>query len=119
MTLPRHRGGLGLMNPIVQQRALQLRWLLPLLRYHPLEYEFWYCKTMSSSIVLPLLADYLMYHLDSTHGPSTRLLSKDYRLAFLFPSIRSVSLKDHNSPFKLLFDVMDMLSKDFSKTADI
>jgi hypothetical protein len=46
--------------------------------------EFWYCKTMSSSIVLPLLADYLMYHLDSTAGPLIRLLSKDYRLAFLF-----------------------------------
>jgi hypothetical protein len=69
---------------------------------------------MSSSIVLPLLADYLMYDLDSTHGPSTRLLSKDYRLAFLFPSIRFGSLKDLNSPFKLLFDVVDMLPEDFS-----
>jgi hypothetical protein len=63
MCLPRHAGGLGVLDPGVQQGTLQLRWLLPLLSNIPIDplATFWTSKEIRFSIVLVRLADYLIH----------------------------------------------------------
>ncbi|KAG2192693.1 hypothetical protein INT47_013195 [Mucor saturninus] len=66
MTLPRSSGGLGLLNPFVQQSSLQFRWIVPLVALSSLDSEFWSSSDFSRSFVLPLLADYLIMLLESS-----------------------------------------------------
>ncbi|KAG1245323.1 hypothetical protein G6F68_015105 [Rhizopus microsporus] len=63
MCLPRHAGGLEVLDPGVQQGALQLRWLTPLLSNVPVGplATFWTSKGIRFSIVLARLADYLLH----------------------------------------------------------
>ncbi|CEP12190.1 hypothetical protein [Parasitella parasitica] len=109
--LPRSQGGLGLIHPQLQQCALQLRWLLPLL-----------CQSTalllsSPSIVLPRLVGFLL----SQH-PSSSLLYRsppqqlDHRFSLLFPCRRPSSLRHTESSWSLLFKAIDRLPKDFSST---
>jgi hypothetical protein len=68
MCFPRNKGGLGVLNPPLQQSALQLRWLLPLLYDFPCSptSKFWNRRSLKSSVVLPLLVDFLLSHLMPT-----------------------------------------------------
>ncbi|KAG0772883.1 hypothetical protein G6F22_015359 [Rhizopus arrhizus] len=60
MCLPRVLGGLGILDPAVQQRALQMRWLVPLLQpSHPPSDAV---RALCKSIVLPWLAHYIYFH---------------------------------------------------------
>ncbi|KAI9483951.1 MAG: hypothetical protein EXX96DRAFT_159989 [Benjaminiella poitrasii] len=115
MTLPRKSGGLGLLNPFVLQATLQLRWVLPLLRVSNLTSSFWSAADLQQSIVLLLLADYLLHHLElaSNVMPFTSLVS-DFRLCFLFPSLLPSSILDRDNPLYLLFKVIGMLPRDFA-----
>lgn len=119
MTLPRKSGGLGLLNPFVQQSALQLRWILPLLASSNLASSFWITEDLQQSIVLPLLADYLLYHIESTSTGDNLLngaLNFDYRLCFLFPFLRPPLLFNRrDDPLYLLFQTVDAMPKDYSK----
>ncbi|KAG0777532.1 hypothetical protein G6F22_011808 [Rhizopus arrhizus] len=115
MTVPRKFGGLGLLNPFIQQSALQLRWLIPLLRHSHLSPEFWCSEELTSSIVLPLLADYLIHLVEiSMRLPEPVALGSDFRLPFLFPSLRPLRSKDREHPLYLLYQAIDALPKDFS-----
>lgn len=60
--IPRSQGGLGLINPQLQQSALQLRWLRPLLGQSTAQI------LSCPSIVLPRLVGFLLY-LISLHFP--------------------------------------------------
>jgi hypothetical protein len=64
MCLSRSLGGLGVLDPGIQQHALQLRWLISLLRGAPIDppATFWTLSMICNSVVLPRLADYLLHH---------------------------------------------------------
>jgi hypothetical protein len=79
ITQPRHLGGLGVLDPITQQNALQWRWLRPLLLI----------QSQDSSHQFPSLP-YLRFTLN--HFLSTPLYPT-YHWSFLFPSCRK-SLAD-------------------------
>lgn len=99
MTVPRKLGGLGLLDPFIQQSALQLRWILPLLQHSHLASEFWRSDELTSSIVLPLLTDYLIHLIEiSMRTPVPVPLGSDFRLPFLFPSLRPLLSKDREHP---------------------
>lgn len=112
--LPRKVGGLGLLNPTIQQAALQLRWLVPIittpwqsLDTHP---------SFSNSIVLSRI----IYFVRSCFPeiPYANLLpssssSFDHRLLFLFPDKRPPCLRKLTSSLSLLFQAMDRLPKDY------
>ncbi|KAI9244391.1 hypothetical protein EDC94DRAFT_497173, partial [Helicostylum pulchrum] len=112
MTLDRKSGSLGLLNPFIQQSSLQLRWLRPLLNLPNIHPDFWVADELQQSIVLPLLADYVIYHLELPCH--TAILDSDYRLSFLFPGIRHSRLADRDSPMYLLFRAIDFHPKYFS-----
>lgn len=112
MTLDRKSGSLGLLNPFIQQSSLQLRWLRPLLNLPNIHPDFWVADELQQSIVLPLLADYVIYHLELPCH--TAILDSDYRLSFLFPGIRHSRLADRDSPMYLLFRAIDFRPKYFS-----
>ncbi|KAG1451931.1 hypothetical protein G6F46_010113 [Rhizopus delemar] len=88
MCFPRNKCGLGVFNPHIQQSALQLRWLLPLLHDLPCSptSDFWNHRSLRSSVVLPLLVDHLLRH--SLPVGSQVPIHLDYRQAFVFPSLR-------------------------------
>ncbi|KAI8075727.1 hypothetical protein BDF21DRAFT_400860 [Thamnidium elegans] len=111
ITLPRKSGSLGLLNPFIQKVSLQLRWLLLLLNLATLHYDFWTTNELQQSTVLPLLADYVIYHLELPCH--TTILNSDYRLSFRFQDIRPSRLVDRDSPMYLLFQAIDSLPKDF------
>ncbi|CEG81113.1 hypothetical protein RMATCC62417_15351 [Rhizopus microsporus] len=115
MTVPRKLGGLGLLDPFIQQSALQLRWLLSLLRHSHLSSELWRSEEFTSSIVLPLLASYLIHLVEiSIRSSEPVALGSDFRLPFLLPSLHSLLSKDRGHPLFLLYQAMDALPKDFS-----
>ncbi|KAG1310780.1 hypothetical protein G6F62_014549 [Rhizopus arrhizus] len=91
MCLPRSSGGLGVLDPGIQQHALQLRWLIPLLSGAPIgpPATFWTSPMICNSVVLPRLADCLLHHLqsDTTSSVFTWPLA-DYRLSFVFHDLR-------------------------------
>ncbi|KAG1305043.1 hypothetical protein G6F64_008697 [Rhizopus arrhizus] len=91
MCLPRVLGGLGILDPAVQQRALQMRWLVPLLQpSHP-----------PSDAVRALFADVT----SDTYW--------DYRLPFLFPDLRRPVLRA-SRVLSLLFATVDALPRNWS-----
>ncbi|ORE10601.1 hypothetical protein BCV72DRAFT_190828, partial [Rhizopus microsporus var. microsporus] len=99
----------------IQQSTLQLRWLLLLLSHFHLSSEFWYSKELTSSIVLPLLADYLIHLVEiSMRPPQPVALGSDFHLPFLFSSLRPLLSKDRGHLLFLLYQAMDALPKNFS-----
>jgi hypothetical protein len=119
MCLPRSQGGLGVLDPAIQQGALQMRWLIPLVKSvpnGPLS-VFWFTRDMRSSVVLPRLADYLLWQLKTlaTATPVSWSI-EDYRLAFLFKDLRPPSLRSLNSVFTLLFRAVDPLPPSYEST---
>lgn len=121
LCLPRTLGGLGVLDPVTQQSALQLRWILPLLSLSPptISSDDDSSIAISQSIVLPSLIQYLLFHLEQwVKRPRTVYsfdFSKfDFRLCFLFVDLRPPVLRVHDGVFSLLFRCMDLLPKDFS-----
>jgi hypothetical protein len=80
MVLPRYLGGLGIIDPITQQNALQWRWLRPLLKIQPQVSSYQFPS-------LPYLAFTPNHFLSSPLYPT-------YHWSFLFPSCRK-SLSDN------------------------
>ena len=105
MCRPRRQGGLGLLDPRVQQHTLQLRRLTPLLLPSP---------NLDNFILLPRLIDWLIHGTSFSSSVSTEHWSHlDCRLAFIFPSLRHPSLTGFNSVFSLLFMTLDALPRSF------
>ncbi|KAG1367505.1 hypothetical protein G6F61_012855 [Rhizopus arrhizus] len=110
MCFPRNKGGLGVLNPHIQQSALQLRWLFPLLHDRPCSptSDFWKHRSLQSFVVLPLLVDYLLRH--SLPIGSQVPIRLDYRQAFVFPSLRPKALaQSSDGVFSLFFTAVDNL----------
>ncbi|KAG1135753.1 hypothetical protein G6F38_012556 [Rhizopus arrhizus] len=108
MCLPRVLGGLGVFDPAVQQRALQMRWLVPLLQpSHPPSDAV---RALRKSIVLPWLAHYIYFH---SVADVTSETSWDYRLPFLFPDLRRPVLCA-SRVLSLLFAAVDALLRNWS-----
>ncbi|KAG1034038.1 hypothetical protein G6F43_013468 [Rhizopus delemar] len=123
LCLPRTLGGLGVLDPVTQQSALQLRWILPLLSLSPpsISSDDDSSIALSQSIVLPSLIQYLLFHLDQWVKRPRTVYSFDFskfdlRLCFLFVDLRPPVLRVHDGVFSLLFRCMDLLPKDFSDT---
>ncbi|OAD70417.1 hypothetical protein PHYBLDRAFT_171169 [Phycomyces blakesleeanus NRRL 1555(-)] len=96
LCLPTKLGGLGVLNPKLQQGALQLRWLRPLFR----------SPSSPSGLVLPWLIHLLRHHLPDVHP----------LLPFVFPDLRHSRLRSYTSPFFNLFAACDLLPHDFDST---
>ncbi|KAG1037764.1 hypothetical protein G6F43_012795 [Rhizopus delemar] len=108
MCLPRVLGGLGVLDPAVQQRALQMRWLVPLLQpSHPPSDAV---RALRKSIVLPWLAHYVYFHSVADVTSDTLW---DYRLPFLFPDLRRPVLRASRA-LSLLFAAVDTLPRNWS-----
>ncbi|KAI9485306.1 MAG: hypothetical protein EXX96DRAFT_645279 [Benjaminiella poitrasii] len=77
--------------------------------------SFWSAADLQQSIVLPLLVDYLLHHLElvSNAMPVTSLVS-DFWLCFHFPSLRPSPILDRDNPLYLLFKAIDTLPRDFA-----
>ncbi|KAG1049071.1 hypothetical protein G6F43_008584 [Rhizopus delemar] len=109
-------GWIGVLNPHIQQSALQLRWLLPLLHDRPCSptSDFWNHRSLQSSVVLPLLVDHLLRH--SLPVGSQVPIHLDYRQAFVFPSLRPKALtQSSDGVFSLFFTAVDNLPHLFEK----
>ncbi|KAG1445200.1 hypothetical protein G6F46_011756 [Rhizopus delemar] len=123
LCLPRTLGGLGVLDPVTQQNALQLRWILPLLSLFPpnISSDDDSSIALSQSIVLPSLIQCLLSRLDQWVKRPHTIYSFDFskfvlRLCFLFVDLRSPVLRVHDGVFSLLFPCMDLLPKDSSDT---
>ncbi|KAG1444971.1 hypothetical protein G6F55_012132 [Rhizopus delemar] len=123
LCLPRTLGGLGVLDLVTQQSALQLRWILPLPSPSPpgISSDDDSSIALSQSIVLPSLIQYLLFHLDQWVKRPRMVYSFDFskfdlRLCFLFVDLRPPVLRVHDGVFSLLFRCMDLLPKDFSDT---
>ncbi|KAI9337343.1 hypothetical protein BD770DRAFT_373662 [Pilaira anomala] len=113
--LPRSHGGLGLLNPAVQQSALQVRWLHPLLstKTSALQTDV----LTSDSIVLLQLISFLYSQValaSASLYSVTSPLDLDHRFFFLFPSRRPPNTKQLNSSLALLFKAIDDLPKSYT-----
>ncbi|KAI8637321.1 hypothetical protein BD408DRAFT_395856 [Parasitella parasitica] len=95
--ISRSQGGLGLINPQLQQSALQLRWLRLLLGQSTAQI------LSCPSSVLPRLVGFLLAH-----------QQLDHRFSLLFPCRRPNSLRHNESSWSLLFKAIDRLPKDFT-----
>ncbi|KAG1457389.1 hypothetical protein G6F46_007307 [Rhizopus delemar] len=116
MYFPRNKGGLGVLNPPLQQSALHLRWLLPLLHDFPCSptSDFWNHRSLKSSVVLPLLVDFLLSHLLPTE--SREPIQTDYPQAFVFKQLRPRKLvQSLDGVFSLVFHAVDNLPHTFDK----
>ncbi|KAG0927722.1 hypothetical protein G6F32_012805 [Rhizopus arrhizus] len=117
MCLPRSSGGLGVLDPQVQQGALQLRWILPLLSVAPVNSDSasWSSSNITNSIVLPRLLDYMLFHLQAWSPSiiSINLDTFDIRLPYMFKDLRPPALRLPNGIFSLFFRCLDMLPKPF------
>jgi hypothetical protein len=61
MCQPRSKGGLGVFDPQIQQGALQLRWILPLLQLSlsgELAFSYWSRPAIAKSIILPRITHF-------------------------------------------------------------
>ncbi|OAD65288.1 hypothetical protein PHYBLDRAFT_153530 [Phycomyces blakesleeanus NRRL 1555(-)] len=89
LCLPSISGGLGVFDPIIQQSALQLRWLLPLV-----------CSPFGQSgLVLPWLS-FLLWSFSGILDP---------RLPLLFPDLRPLPFRHIDSVFRNIFAAIDLL----------
>jgi hypothetical protein len=116
MCFPRNKGRLGVLNPPLQQSAVQLRWLLPLLHDFPCSptSNFWNHRSLKSSVVLPLLVDFLLSHLLPTELEEP--IKTDYRQAFVFKQLRARKLvQSLDGVFSLFFRAVDNLLHTFDK----
>ncbi|KAG1470323.1 hypothetical protein G6F56_002749 [Rhizopus delemar] len=109
MCLPRKSGGLGVPNPYVQQRALKIRWLIPLLQ--PTHHPSSPLHALRRSIVLPRLAHFVLLH---SCPPSFNPIDWDFRLPFLFPDLRSSLLCQSQLSLSQLFSAIDSLPQNWS-----
>ncbi|KAG1370529.1 hypothetical protein G6F61_011957 [Rhizopus arrhizus] len=89
MCRPRSLGSLGVLDPVIHQGALQLRWIIPLLSdcvTGPLS-TFWVSPVLNrASIILPRLTKFLLHHPSSfpVLTPLSNLgLPFDHRLSLL------------------------------------
>ncbi|CEP14139.1 hypothetical protein [Parasitella parasitica] len=101
-------GGLGLINPDLQQCALQLRWL-----------ELHLCQSSGQhsshpSFVLPRLIGFLASHLPTQPDPQPPPPSLDHRFCLLFPGRQPTFSRHHNSSWFLFLKALDRLPTDFS-----
>ncbi|KAI7899274.1 uncharacterized protein BX663DRAFT_522050, partial [Cokeromyces recurvatus] len=114
--LPRSLGGLGLLNPSLQQSALQLRWLYPILSTSTDDLDS-NDSAISGSIVLSRIISFLYSQVELYsdgrifHTPPAKL---DHRFFFLFPHRRPPFLRQLTSSLSLLFNAIDMIPKPFS-----
>ncbi|KAG0821536.1 hypothetical protein G6F18_012154 [Rhizopus arrhizus] len=116
MCFPRHKGGLSVLNPQIQQSALQLRWLIPLLHGFPQKptSTFWNRRSIRSSVVLPLIVDFLLSH--SLPAESRAPIQMDYRQAFVFKQLRPKKLvQSLDGVFSLFFTSVDQLPHTFDR----
>lgn len=106
----RLQGGFGLINLDLQQCALQIRWLEPLLCQST--------KQLSShpSIVFPRLVRFLISHLPTRPNPQPPLPSLNRRFCLLFPGRRSTFSSLLDTSWFLLFKALDHLPADFFST---
>lgn len=115
--LPRNRGGLSLIHPTLQQSALQLRWIFPLLSSSTS--DILDNKRLTKSIVLPRLIHFLYYQVaQMSLNPSwyrTPPLDLDHRFYFLFPQRRPYTTKNTMGSLFLLFKAIDLLPKSYSQ----
>ncbi|KAG0994687.1 hypothetical protein G6F26_004478 [Rhizopus arrhizus] len=76
--------------------------------------KFWNCRSLKSSVVLPLLVDFLLSHLMPTE--SQEAIQTDYRQAFVFKQLRPRKLvQSLDGVFSLFFRAVDNLSHTFDK----
>ncbi|KAI9360492.1 hypothetical protein BD770DRAFT_318453, partial [Pilaira anomala] len=114
--LPRSLGGLGLLNPTIQQAALQIRWLQPILSTPTYELSSSQAP-IAGSIVLSRLLSFLYSQVElysdghSYHTPAVQL---DHRFFFLFPLRRPSYVKQLTSSLFLLFKAIDLLPHNFA-----
>ncbi|KAG1128623.1 hypothetical protein G6F42_005801 [Rhizopus arrhizus] len=116
MCFPRHKGGLSVLNTQIQQSAPQLRWLIPLLHGFPQEptSTFWNRRSIRSSVVLPLMVDFLLSH--SLPAESRAPIQMDYRQAFVFKQLRPKKLiQSLDGVFSLFFTAVDQLPHTFDR----
>ncbi|KAG1447100.1 hypothetical protein G6F56_009366 [Rhizopus delemar] len=109
MCQPREIGGLGVLDPSKQQRALQMGWLVPLLlpTHLPSDPK----RALRRSFVLPRIAHFVLSHLCPD---STSTNEWDYRLLLLFSDLRgSLSGKAFLS-LSLLSSAVDFLPREWS-----
>lgn len=83
LTLPRNKGGLNLIDPVIQASALQWRWLRPLLDPNQQSPQF--------MVSLPYLKYTLNYFLSSQLYPT-------YHWSLLFPSCRPTNASNNLQP---------------------
>ncbi|KAG2210794.1 hypothetical protein INT45_008279 [Circinella minor] len=106
LCLSRSQGGVQLIDPQLQQHALSLRWLIPVL-YYPIVQTTSHNGHHndlfpSNDIIVPYIAHHLLY--------SNSTLS-DHRLLFVFPESRSPSWKQRPELFShILFSAFDRTS---------
>ena len=94
LCLSRSHGGVGLLEPLLQQSALQLRWLEPL---------FNVTGTSPSYITICL-----WHHICTTSHPTS-----DPHLPFVFPQLHGSDAKDTSSVNYLLYRAIDQLPIDW------
>ncbi|KAG1152043.1 hypothetical protein G6F37_003565 [Rhizopus arrhizus] len=109
MCLSRFDVGLCVLDLVVQQRALQMRWLVPLLQ--PSHSPSNPVSVFRASIILPWLAHYV--HLNSVPSNSSAT-EWDYRLPFLFPELCESVPHGPFGALSLLFSAVDNLLQDWS-----
>ncbi|OAD76888.1 hypothetical protein PHYBLDRAFT_165386 [Phycomyces blakesleeanus NRRL 1555(-)] len=110
--LPRSQGGLGLLNPELQQGALQLRWLGPILSTSSL--QIWSRWPFSRSIILPCLLSFLQHHLQHhSNGYGHDPKDLDHWLLFLFPRRCPLILLTGQSSLSLLLHALEQLPHTF------
>lgn len=94
-------GGLRLLSPTVQQLALHLRWLCPLM------FSSLPNRAISSSLVLPRMIAFLQSLLPLI------MTNLDCRILFLFPNHHPPISKNINSSLSLLYKAIDCILKEY------
>jgi hypothetical protein len=117
MCQSRFKGGLGVLNPQIQQGALQFRWILPLLQL-PLSSKFassyWSCPSIAQSIILFRITHFLTHHLFNDGSIDSFDCPKfGSRLAFVFRDFRPPKLRDPQNSLSLLFSAVDRIPHHF------
>ncbi|KAI8140937.1 hypothetical protein BJV82DRAFT_195356 [Fennellomyces sp. T-0311] len=83
----RNYGGVGILDPVIQQNALQLRWLHQML---------------GANGTYPVHIQCLIIHILATSK-----FPSDFRVLFLFPSARKLGLLHSDSPVKSIYHAID------------
>ncbi|ORE01293.1 hypothetical protein BCV72DRAFT_258860 [Rhizopus microsporus var. microsporus] len=96
---PHSQGGLGLLDPFIQQGVLQLHWLLPLLHCSP------------TSPLNSCTHYFLLYRCAVTDSMVS--LEQDFRLYILFRELH-FALRHLDSSLSLLFKALSLLPYNFS-----